>query len=165
MKDMGKELLPYIIIIVCVILIRTFLITPVRVKGTSMVPTLKDREIMLLNKWDRSYERFDIVVLNYNKSKLIKRVIGVPGEHIKYKDNKLYINGKYVKEPFQHAKTDDFLLEEVGYDRIPKGYYLVLGDNRGNSVDGRTFGLVLKKDILGTTRFTLFPFQRFGFVK
>lgn len=165
MKNMGKELLPYVIIIVSVILIRTFLITPVRVKGTSMVPTLKDREIMLLKKWDHNYERFDIVVLNYNNSKLIKRVIGVGGEHVKYKNNKLYINGKYIKEPFQHGKTDDFVLEEIGYDTIPKNYYLVLGDNRENSVDGRTFGLVSKKDLLGTTEFTLFPFQRFGFVK
>lgn len=160
-----KQILPYIIIIFVVIMIRTFLVTPVRVKGSSMVPTLNSGEIMILNKWDRNFKRFSIVVLNYNNTKLIKRVIGVPGEKIAYKGNKLYINGKYVKEPFKHKNTDDFMLEELGYNEIPKGYYLVLGDNRTNSTDSRMIGLVSEKDILGTTNFAIFPFSKFGTVK
>ena len=107
-----KELLPYIMIVVVVVAIRAFIATPVRVDGASMNPTLEDGEILILKKYDRSLERFDIVVLDYNGEKLVKRVIGFPGEKIAYKDNKLYVDGKRVKEPFEHEVTDDFELEE-----------------------------------------------------
>ncbi len=160
-----KELIPYVIIVIVVFLIRTYIITPVKVQGTSMNPTLKNGEVMILNKWDNNYKRFSIVVLTYENKKLIKRVIGVAGDNVKYKNNKLYINGKYVKENFKHKKTDNFSLEELGYDKIPEGYYLVLGDNRTNSMDSRLIGLINEKDIQGTTNFSLFPFSTFGLVK
>lgn len=160
-----KECIPYIIIIAVVILIRTFLITPVRVQGTSMVPTLEDKQILLLNKWNHNYERFQIVVLDYHGTKLVKRIVGLPGDNVFYQKGKLYINDKEVKETFQHGKTGDFKLEELGYDEIPNDYYFVMGDNRMNSTDSRTIGLVAKKDILGTTNFSLFPFNRFGSIK
>ena len=98
-----KEISIYLLIIVMVILIRTFIITPVRVNGTSMDPTLKNGEIMILNKIKynkNDIKRFDIVVVKMDKELLIKRVIGLPNEEIKYVDNKLYINGEYIKEPF-----------------------------------------------------------------
>ena len=70
-----KEFIPYIIVIFIVVLIRSFIVTPVRVDGASMNPTLKDGDIMLLNKFDKDYKRFDIVVVDYNGTKLIKRII------------------------------------------------------------------------------------------
>ncbi len=156
-----KELLPYIMIVVVVVAIRAFIATPVRVDGSSMNPTLEDGEILILKKYDRSLERFDIVVLDYNGEKLVKRVIGLPGEKIAYKDNKLYVDGKRVKEPFEHEVTDDFELEE----QIPEGYYFVLGDNRINSTDSRMIGAISKEQIQGTTNFSIFPFDKFGTVK
>ena len=156
-----KELLPYIMIVVVVVAIRAFIATPVRVDGASMNPTLEDGEILILKKYDRSLERFDIVVLDYNGEKLVKRVIGLPGEKIAYKDNKLYVDGKRVKEPFEHEVTDDFELEE----QIPEGYYFVLGDNRINSTDSRMIGAISKEQIQGTTNFSIFPFDQFGTVK
>lgn len=155
-----KEILPYIIIILVVVLIRTFIVTPIRVNGHSMDPTLKDREIMLLKKYDHEFDRFDIVVLNYNKEHLIKRIIGLPGDKIVYHNNRLYINGKYIKESFlpKSTKTYDYALDE----EIPKGYYFVLGDNRENSSDSRIIGLVSEKQIQGSTNFVLFPFSSFG---
>ncbi len=156
-----KELLPYIMIVVVVVAIRAFIATPVRVDGASMNPTLEDGEILILKKYDRSLERFDIVVLDYNGEKLVKRVIGLPGEKIAYKDNKLYVDGKRVKEPFEHEVTDDFELEE----QIPEGYYFVLGDNRINSTDSRMIGAISKEQIQGTTNFSIFPFDKFGTVK
>lgn len=165
MKKILKDIIPYIIIIVAVVLIRSFLVTPVRVTGYSMYPTFDDGQILILNKTKNEYKRFDVVVVNYNGEKLIKRVIGLPGEHIQYKNNKLYINGKYVKEPFLNSdvKTNDFdIIDLMITSFIPKDSYLVLGDNRENSTDSRVFGFVKKDDILGTTVFSIFPFTKFG---
>lgn len=156
-----KELLPYIMIVVVVVLIRAFIATPVRVDGASMNPTLEDGEILILKKYDRSLKRFDIVVLDYNGEKLVKRVIGLPGEKIAYKNNQLYVNGKRVKETFEHEDTDDFELEE----KIPDNYYFVMGDNRTNSTDSRMIGAIAKDQIQGTTNFSIFPFNKFGTVK
>ena len=161
-KEIIKEYSIYVIIIILIILLRTFIITPVRVDGDSMNENLKDGEILLLKKYDKSYERFDIVIFNYKKDKLIKRIIGLPGENIEYKDSKLYINGKYVEEEMISKETYDFSLNELGFEIIPDGYYFVLGDNRTNSTDSRIIGLVSEKDILGTTNFAIFPFNKFG---
>lgn len=160
-----KEWGPYVGIILLVILLRAYIITPVRVEGKSMDPTLQNNEILLLKKYDKKIDRFDIVVLRYNGDKLIKRVIGLPGEHIKYEDGILYINQKKVDENFHHGATLDFDLKELGYEVIPDNCYLVLGDNRMGSLDSRVFGPVSKNKIEGITDFSLFPFSKFGAIK
>ena len=129
-----KEISIYLLIIVMVILIRTFIITPVRVNGTSMDPTLKNGEIMILNKIKynkNDIKRFDIVVVKMDKELLIKRVIGLPNEEIKYVDNKLYINGEYIKEPFlnEDVCTANFSLGDFKLKKIPENCYFVMGDN------------------------------------
>lgn len=154
-----KSILPYIIIFVAVILIRIFIITPVSVDGNSMYPNLKNGNILLLKKFDKSYERFDIVVLNYDNERLIKRIIGLPGEYVEYKDSKLYINGKIVEETMIDISTQNFKLESIGYNRIPDDYYFVVGDNRGVSKDSRIIGLIHKKNIIGSVSFSLWPFK------
>lgn len=159
-----KELIPYVIIIIVVVFIRTFIITPVRVNGASMERTLYNGEILLLQKVDRNFKRFDIVVINYQKEKLIKRIVGLPGEYIEYKNNKLYINDKIVTEKFNDSITGYFDLKSKGINVIPKGYYFVMGDNRTNSVDSRIIGLIKKEDILGKTKFALYPLDRFGII-
>jgi len=157
-----KELLPYLITIIVVVLIRSFIITPVKVDGTSMVPTLIDNQVLLLEKFDHNYQRFDIVVLYYNDERLVKRVIGLPGETVSYKNNKLYINNKEVKEDFIDVNTRDFELSDIGETIIPEGKYFVVGDNRGSSTDSRIIGLISKEDIHGKIVFSLYPFNRFG---
>lgn len=164
MKEKNKEILSYIIIIVVVLLIKTYIATPVKVNGNSMNNTLKDNDIMILDKITYRFqkiERFDIVVLKNGDDYLIKRVIGLPGETVEYKNNKLYINGKNVDEKFIHEKTDDFVMNE----KIPDDCYFVVGDNRPISKDSRYIGVINKKDILGKTSLVIFPFSRFGVKK
>lgn len=160
-----KELVPYIVIIIVVVLLRTFIVTPVQVDGESMYPTLLDNQILILKKYDHSYDRFDIVVFKYNNSKLVKRVIGLPEETVSYKNNTLYINNKEIDNIKLDAYTYDFDLSELGFDKIPEGYYFVLGDNRTNSLDSRMIGLIKEDSILGVTNFSVFPFNRFGIIK
>lgn len=159
-----KELIPYIIIVICAILIRTFVVTPVQVDGSSMYPTLEDNQVLILKKYDKSFERFDIVVIKYNQDKLVKRIIGLPNETIEYRNNNLYVDGKKISEPLK-LETEDFSLQELGYSKIPANYYLVLGDNRGNSKDSRIIGLINKKEILGTTNLRIWPIKKVGFIK
>lgn len=157
-----KSLIPYLVIIVAVVFIRTFIATPVRVDGRSMVPTLNNGDILILNKLSRNYKRFDIVVVKAHNSKLVKRIIGLPGENIEYKDNILYIDGKKIKD-VTPEETDDFSLEELyGLKKIPKDYYFVMGDNRDGSSDSRDYriGLIKKKNIVGKTIFRLWPINK-----
>ena len=169
MKNIIKELLPYVLILGGVILIRTFIVTPVIVSGDSMKPNLHNGELLLERKIgynSTNIKRFDIVVIKEGKEEIIKRIIGLPGEHISYKNNKLYVNDKVLEENFDFRKTNDFNLEEIcSCNSIPEGKYLVLGDNRRGSYDGRMFGFVKKSQIEGKTSLTIFPFNRIGFRK
>jgi len=167
MKKIIKELYPYVVIIIVVVLFRTFIATPVRVDGDSMNDTLNNGDILILNKLAKEYKRFDVVVIDYNKTKLVKRIIGLPGENIEYKDNKLYINGELI-EDIETSRTSDFSLKEL-YDikTIPDNYYFVMGDNRSHSLDSRDYrvGLIKKENIVGTTIFRLFPFNKIGKIR
>ncbi|ASK63509.1 signal peptidase I [Virgibacillus phasianinus] len=158
-------------------IVRMFFFAPIVVDGPSMQPTLHNHDQMIVNKFIYNVsepERFDIIVFHATPEQdFIKRVIGLPGEHVAVKDDVLYIDGKPVKEPFlQEIKdqkkpnqtlTGDFKLEEIpgGYETIPEGYVLVLGDNRNNSADSRVLGLIPEDTIVGKTSFIYWPLDRF----
>lgn len=166
MKKIIKELYPYVIIIIVVILTRSFIITPVIVSGKSMLPNFNDGELLLVRKIDyneKTIKRFDVVVIKKDKEEIIKRIIGIPGEHISYKNNKLYINDELISEDYSHLNTKDFNLEEIcSCSIIPEGKYLVLGDNRPISKDSRSIGLIDEKDIVGKSVFRLWPITKIG---
>ena len=168
MRKNIKELYPYVIIIIVVVLIRSFIITPVIVSGNSMLPNFNDGELLLVKKIgynEKTIKRFDVIVIKKDKEEIIKRVIGLPGEHISYKNNKLYVNDKLVQENYTHLNTKDFNLEEICTCRsIPEGKYLVLGDNRPISKDSRSIGLIDEKDIVGKSVFRLWPITKIGTV-
>ena len=159
-KKYIKELLPYILIVLVVLMVKLFVVAPIRVNGPSMENTLYNGDIMILDEFSyrfNSIKRFDIVVVKYEDEYLIKRVIGLPGERIEYKNNKLYINGKFIKEKFLDEDTEDFKSITV-----PSNQYFVLGDNRDNSTDSRIIGFIPRKNIKGKTNLILYPFNRFG---
>ena len=171
-KEFFKDVFGYIIVIIIVLLIVIYVVTLQQVVGPSMQPTLNEGDILILNKFHYKLfdvKRNDIVSLKYDGSKyLIKRVIGLPGESIYYKDNVLYVNGIAYKENIvENLKTDDFSLIDLGYEKIPENMYLVLGDNRANSLDSRNkeVGLITKDDIIGKVFIRVWPLNGFKLVK
>lgn len=166
--DFIKEISVYVIIILIIILLKMYVISPIRVNGTSMDPTLENGDIMILNKIGyriTKIKRFDIVVIKYKDELLIKRVIGLPGEKIKYENNTLYVNGKKLDEKFEKSYTYNFSLKEIGSTTVPDDSYFVLGDNREVSKDSRSIGFIDREDIVGKSSLTLFPFNRLGIKK
>lgn len=161
-----KTILPYIIIVIVVVIIRIFLITPAIVNGNSMNSTLNNNDVVIIKKYDKSYDRFDVVVFTYQKSRLVKRIIGLPGEHVKYENGKLYINGEVITDNYSKTETNDFdLTETEKVNVIPDGYYFVMGDNRTGSADSRVIGLIPESDILGTTSLRIWPLNKIGTFK
>ena len=140
-----KSLLPYIIILIVVVLIRTFIITPAVVNGDSMKDTLLDNEVVLVNKLyvkTNDIKRFDIVVINEGGEHIVKRIIGLPGEKVEYKNNVLYIDDKEIKSELSFDNTEDFV-----YEQVEDNKYFVLGDNREVSKDSRIIGTI-DKDVM-----------------
>ena len=156
-----KSLVPYIIFVVVVVFVRTFIITPVKVNGNSMYPTLEGNEIMLLNKLS-DIDRFDIIVVKLEEedSELIKRVIGLPGETIEIKNNEIYINDELLDDSYGYGITYNIDPITLGEDE-----YFVLGDNRIISLDSRAFGTVHRSEIKGATNFIMYPFGKIGKVE
>ena len=188
MKNFMKEISGYLIIIVIVVLVRTFIITPVKVDGPSMDDTLNDSDLLLLSKISYKVgdiKRFDIVVIDINGEKIIKRVYGLPGENIEYKDNRLFINGVVIEDEYANNETVDFDLTDIcvaglkrnnivdseevekkcNYNIIPDNYYVVLGDNRKVSADSRYYGLISKDMIVGKTSIRFWPLNKIDVVK
>ena len=181
-----KEFLEWIksTVITCIITIAviTFIVSPTVVKGTSMMPTYEDGDIVLVNKIGKKIsgiERFDVIVLEApNGETYIKRVIGLPGDHIAYENDTLYINDEaneeayldvYKKQLLDNSPlTEDFTLQSAtDYSTIPEGYLFVLGDNRRNSLDSRyaSVGLVPMEKVFGKTNIRFYPLDSIGIVK
>jgi len=166
-RESYQTIKTFIIALILALMIRMFFFSPIIVEGPSMQPTLLDRDRMIVNKfiyYIKEPERFDIVVFHASKHKdFIKRVIGLPGEHVMVQDNALYIDGEQVDEPFiATSNQENFKLEMLpgNYSTIPKGYVLVLGDNRNNSTDSRNLGLIAIDDIVGKANIIYWPLDR-----
>lgn len=170
-KEMIKDILKYAILIAVILFVVTYLFSLQQIIGESMEPNLNDSDILILNKIQYRFsdiKRGDIVAVRFEDTNyLVKRIVGLPGEKISFKNNLLYINDEPYQEPYliENVVTDDFSLQELGFEEIPEDYYFVLGDNRENSSDSRELGLVAKKDILGKTILRIWPLNGIKFVK
>ncbi len=143
-----------------------FLYQPVKVEGTSMMPGLEDQERIFINKFVyrlEPIERGDIVVFRYPRDpskSYIKRVVGMPGDHVLIEDGQLFVNGVRVAEPYVPARyADSRSSPEVV---VPSGAYFVLGDHRNMSNDSRDFGPVDEAYIYGKAVFGYWPMDRVG---
>jgi len=160
--DLGMTLL---ISLGLLYLITNFLFIAVYVSGSSMKSNLHDGDYgfsFIISK-TLGVERFDIVVIDSDKleDKLVKRVIGLPGEYIEYKDNVLYVDGEALSEEFldEGMITEDFAVQ------LESDEYYCLGDNRTNSRDSRFYGPFNSDDFMSTHILVLWPFSNFGFNK
>ena len=181
-KSRGSEflstLLYFVVALIIFLLIRYFLFAPVSVDGESMVPTLEDRDRLILNKID-TIDRFDVVVFTAPddpEKQYIKRIIGLPGDTIRYQDDALYINGEKVEEEYLKSSveemstggnfTEDFsLASKTGEETVPEDSYFVMGDNRQNSKDSRVFGFVDATTVSGTALLRIWPLEEFGTIE
>ncbi|GEK91594.1 signal peptidase I [Alkalibacterium kapii] len=180
-KPLYQELLStfvYIIIITGVfLLIRLYIVAPVSVEGSSMEPTLQDGDHLLLNKIG-DIDRFDVIVFpapEENGKQFIKRVIGLPGDEITFQDQTLFINGETIEEDYidlsnvsdadLQSLNSDFSLDSLeDVEQVPEDSYFVLGDNRVNSKDSRSFGFIDKDNVTGKTSLRIWPLDRIGFI-
>jgi signal peptidase I len=151
--------------------IRTFFFSNYVVEGESMMPTIQNGNKLVVNKLGYQVgelNRFDVIVFHANeKEDFVKRIIGLPGDRIEYKNDTLYVNGKAYKEPYldkykkkaQGIKlTADFTLKEItGENTVPEGKLFVLGDNRLGSWDSRQFGFISTSQVVGKVDLRYWP--------
>ena len=167
---------------VLVIGVRYFLVTPIAVQGASMMPTLEDGEMLVVDKITpkiTDFDRFDVIVFKATEEEnYVKRIIGLPGDTVQYIDDVLYINGEKYDEPYLDdykaalmdtgTLTEDFALEEyLQQTVVPEGHLFVLGDNRRKSVDSRLpeVGFIPVNTVIGEARFVYWPLSEVGLIK
>ncbi|HUK24696.1 MAG TPA: signal peptidase I [Terriglobales bacterium] len=146
-----------------------FLYQPVKVEGTSMMPSLDDQERIFVNKFVyhlEPIERDDIVVFHYPRDpskSFIKRVIAVAGDRVRIDSGQVYVNDQPVKEDYvEPAYADERSYPEIV---VPPHSYFVLGDHRNMSNDSRDFGPVDSSYIYGKAVFGYWPMDKMGRVK
>lgn len=172
MKKYIKFIIELLIIFVVTFVTFHYILLPVTISGDSMYPTLKDGEISLMNGWSKDSDdikRFEIVVVysQYLDKMIIKRVIGLPGEKVTYKDDKLYINGEYYKEDFLDEDYVNDIKKEKNLVSFTEDFEIqlsddelfVLGDNRTVSLDSRTLGPITHDDIKARNGIIFYPFS------
>lgn len=146
-----------------------FIYQPVKVEGTSMMPSLEDQERIFVNKFVYRLEpisRGDIVVFRYPRDpskSYIKRVIGVEGDHIRIDGGQVYVNGEPLDEDYVPPAYAD--ARSYPETVVPPRCYFVLGDHRSMSNDSRDFGPVNQSYIYGKAVFGYWPMEKVGRVR
>jgi signal peptidase I len=150
------------------LVLRATVVQTFYIPSPSMEPTLLKDDRILVNKLSYKFHavhRGDIVVFttppNVDKSykDLVKRVVGLPGETVQGKDNKVFINGQPLAEPYLPAGTQ---IQDFGPEVVPPNSYWVMGDNRTQSVDSRVFHAIKKSTIVGRAFLRIWPLNRIG---
>lgn len=166
-KSVFREFAETIILTLLIyFLVRTFLFENYRVLGHSMDPTLENDQFLVVNKLGYRLgepERGDIIVFRDPRSeerKLIKRVIGLPGEVLEVQDGRVLINGHRLDEPY--VDNPGRYTQEA--TPIPEGMYFVLGDNRNNSSDSHNWGTLPRDRVVGKAWVSYWPPRLWGVI-
>ena len=165
-RELLIDTFKLVIVVFIILFLMIYVVSVTQVVGSSMIPNLHDGDVLILSKANYrifDVKRGDIISLDYEDTKyLIKRVIGLPGDDVDIIDNQLYINGEVYKEDYldEGLNYDDFSLQDLGYATIPEDYYLVLGDNREDSIDSREIGLISKDEINGKIVLRIWPINK-----
>ena len=164
----ARDLIFSVVLAVIVIL---FLYQPVKVEGTSMMPTLDDQERIFINKFVYRFhfgniDRGDTVVFWFpgdpSKS-YIKRVIGMPGDRVEVDQGNVIVNGQALIESYVPPEFRD--QSSMTARVVPEDEYFVLGDHRSSSNDSRVWGFVDRREIYGKAVFVYWPLERIGRVR
>jgi signal peptidase I len=159
-------------VLIAVVLI-VFIYQPVKVEGTSMMPSLKNQERIFINKFTYRFglgaiRRGDAVVFWYpmdpTKS-YIKRVIGIPGDRIRIDSGQVYVNGRPLMEDYVTDRDNGSWPPAARDQAVPPDRYFVLGDNRASSSDSRAWGFVPRENIYGKAVFAYWPLEEMGRVR
>ena len=154
-------------------LIRAYVFQTFYIPSVSMVPTLQVGDRIIVSKLSSTFgdiNRGDVIVFKHPpreqcggdtgpNSDLVKRVIGLPGDVLTSRNNTIYVNGKKLIEHWTHAPN---LGSEIGYVKVPKGQYFMMGDNRPSSCDSRMWGTLPKALIVGKVVLRIWPLSHFG---
>lgn len=172
MNNIKKEMISWVksiglalgIVFIC----RQFIFSPTIVLGESMSPTFENSDRIIISKTSK-IEHFDMITFRApdENENYIKRVIGLPGDHVQMKNDILYINEKRYDEPYLQIKKEKLLpgeklTEDFDEKVVPEGHYFVLGDNRRVSKDSRIFGYIHKDSVQGEVKFRFYPIQEMG---
>lgn len=139
------------------VILRILFITPVKVEGSSMQPTLNSGNRAFALKISSNLSRGDIIIFEYDQKIYVKRIIGTPGDKLVFTNNEIKINDKLLEEEYliTYPENTDFLNDKESIElEVPQKSFFVLGDNRLNSIDSREFGVISEDRIVGKIFFT-----------
>jgi signal peptidase I len=140
---------------------KTYVVEAYEIKGRSMVPTFENGERVVVLKVFYDVERGDVVIFSSTEDPtkdLIKRVIGLPGEHVRIEGGKVYIDGELLEEDYLNESRVKHQVTEED-QTLAEGEYYVLGDNRDDSHDSRRFGAVSETKLKGKVVIRWWPFH------
>lgn len=169
--NLYSWLQPILFALIVLILASAFLGRMIGVDGESMMPTLHDRDMLVLQSVGYTPKAGDVVVLtqrSYSSTPIVKRIIATGGQtvDVDYAANAVYVDGVKLDEPYlgEAMRTPTWTVND--HIEVPEGHVCVFGDNRNNSTDSRSplIGTVDQRCILGRATLILLPFQRFGVV-
>ena len=164
-KALGGTVYVLTIVAAVAVLIATLVLPVLQIEGTSMEPTLKNGDIVLLTK-TTEFDRGELCAFAWNNKLLIKRVIGIPGDWIEIDtDGTVYLNGEQLEEPYVEQIAFGECDLEFPY-QVPQEKYFLLGDMRESSIDSRNtmIGCVEKDQIVGKVFLRVWPFDSLGFI-
>jgi signal peptidase I len=168
MKEVKEWVVSIVIAAIVTIAIKQFLFDIIQVSGTSMLPTLHNRDRVAVEKISlksNKIKRGEIVIFDpgdKGRGIYIKRVIGIPGDTVEIVGGLVYVNGKQIKEDY--LKPGTYTEGEIK-QQIPEGEIFVLGDNREVSEDSRYIGPIPIENLKGHATFRIFPFNQMGKVE